>query len=334
MKIVITGSLGHIGKPLTKTLVQKGHSVAVISSNPEKQKDIEALGAIAAIGTIYDVDFLTSAFTGADVVHAMIPPDNSVPDPMSRNIEIGKCIVQAIEKSGVKRVVYVSSYGAHLESGTGLIIGHHHIENALNNLPNLEALTLLRATYFYYNLYAYAGMIKNAGFISANYGDNDRVVLVSPDDIAAAATEEIEAQTTGKKVRYVASDERSCNEIAQILGEAIGKPDLKWVTVSDAQMQAGMEANGLSAPVAACLVEMYGACHSGILHEDYDLHKPVLGKSQDRRFCEGICRGFSAKIVTLLYVRYPTLQDQNHKRIPSPHGAPQTGTSIDQRDQF
>lgn len=40
MKIILTGSLRHIGKPLTEGLVQKGHAVTVISSKPEKQKDI------------------------------------------------------------------------------------------------------------------------------------------------------------------------------------------------------------------------------------------------------------------------------------------------------
>jgi alkylated DNA repair dioxygenase AlkB len=33
-------------------LVQKGHPVTVISSNPEKQTDIEAVGATAAIGSL------------------------------------------------------------------------------------------------------------------------------------------------------------------------------------------------------------------------------------------------------------------------------------------
>lgn len=32
MNIVLTGSLGNIGKPLTKALVEKGHTVTVISS--------------------------------------------------------------------------------------------------------------------------------------------------------------------------------------------------------------------------------------------------------------------------------------------------------------
>lgn len=33
MKIIVTGSLGLINTPLTKELVQKGHTVTVISSN-------------------------------------------------------------------------------------------------------------------------------------------------------------------------------------------------------------------------------------------------------------------------------------------------------------
>ena len=43
MKIVVTGSLGNISKPLTKELVQKGNQVSVITSKQDKKKDIEAL---------------------------------------------------------------------------------------------------------------------------------------------------------------------------------------------------------------------------------------------------------------------------------------------------
>ncbi|MDF2433958.1 MAG: hypothetical protein JWP44_3589 [Mucilaginibacter sp.] len=76
MKIIVTGSLGHIGKPLTEELVQKGHTVRVINSKREKQKEIEGLGATAAIGTLEDADFLTTTFTGADAVYTMVPPAN------------------------------------------------------------------------------------------------------------------------------------------------------------------------------------------------------------------------------------------------------------------
>ena len=66
MKIVITGSLGHVSKPLVGMLVQEGHSVKVNSRNIAKQNDIEALGANAAIGSIEDVAFLTNTFKPRD----------------------------------------------------------------------------------------------------------------------------------------------------------------------------------------------------------------------------------------------------------------------------
>ena len=45
MKIVVTGSLGNISKSLTRQLVAKGHSVTVISSKPDRKKEIENTGA-------------------------------------------------------------------------------------------------------------------------------------------------------------------------------------------------------------------------------------------------------------------------------------------------
>ncbi len=64
MKIIVTGSLGHISKPLTQELVQKGHSITVISSKTERKNEIEKIGANTAIGSIDDADFLTKTFKG------------------------------------------------------------------------------------------------------------------------------------------------------------------------------------------------------------------------------------------------------------------------------
>ncbi|MEJ7914426.1 MAG: hypothetical protein WKF70_14820 [Chitinophagaceae bacterium] len=52
MNIIITGSLGNISKPLTHDLAKKGQAVTVISTKVNKQKEIEALGAEAAIGSV------------------------------------------------------------------------------------------------------------------------------------------------------------------------------------------------------------------------------------------------------------------------------------------
>jgi hypothetical protein len=48
---VITGSIGHISKPVIEGLVKAGKKVSVITSNPDKIKEIEASGAkLASLG--------------------------------------------------------------------------------------------------------------------------------------------------------------------------------------------------------------------------------------------------------------------------------------------
>ncbi|MEH2415636.1 NmrA family NAD(P)-binding protein [Nostoc sp.] len=295
MKVIVTGSLGNISKPLTQELVQKGHTVTVISSKPENQKDIEALGATAAIGSIEDVKFLMAAFTGADAVYCMIPPNdyfNHNLDLMAYYRRIANNYAQAIGQSGVKRVVYLSSNGAHLDQDSGLILGHHSGEAIMNHLSDV-AITFMRPTSFYYNLYGYVDMIKKEGFIAANYGADDKIVWVSPTDIATAIAEEIATPLVGRKVRYVASQELTGNETAGILGAAIGKPDLKWIIITNEQMQSGLEAAGMNPQIAAGLVEMYASLHSGALSEDYYRNKPtVMGKVKLEDFAKEFAAAF------------------------------------------
>jgi uncharacterized protein YbjT (DUF2867 family) len=280
MKITITGSLGHISLPLTKELVQKGHEVTVISRKPEKQKDIEALGAKAVIGSMEDAHFLISAFTGADSVYTMITATdyfNPDFDLIAYCRMVANNYAQAIQQSGVKRVVHLSSIGAHLDKGSGLILLHHNAEVILNHLSHVN-ITFMRPAGFYYNLYGFVPMIKKEGLIASNYGAEENLIWVSPIDIAAAVAEELTIPGVARKIRYVASDELTGNETAAILGAAIGKPDLKWIIIPNEQIQRSLEAVGMNPRIAAGMVEMFASQHSGKLTEDYYLHKPALGK--------------------------------------------------------
>lgn len=296
MKIVITGSLGHISRPLTEELVEKGHYVKVVSSNPNKQKDIENLGAVAAIGSLENADFLTATFTGADAAYCMIPPANYFDhnlDLLAYYRRLGNNYAHAIRQSGVKRIVNLSTIGGHLDKGNGILLGAHDVEEILNELPTDVSITHMRPTSFYYNLYGYADSIKNQRVIAANYGAEDVVPWVSPVDIAAAIAEEIVMPLAGRRVRYVASDERTCDDTAKVLGAAIGKPDLKWIIVTDVQARSGLEAIGMNPTIAAGMVEMYAGFHSGILAEDYYLNKPkVLGKVKLEDFAKEFAAAF------------------------------------------
>src|ERR1700739_267842 len=124
MTLAITGSLGNISKPLAEQLVGQGHTVTVISSNPDKVQAIKAIGAIPAIGSVEDPAFLAATFKGADAVYLMEPPGGFF-GPYFHIYEhsnrLAHTFVQAIQQSGVKRIVHLSSIGAHTDKGNGIL---------------------------------------------------------------------------------------------------------------------------------------------------------------------------------------------------------------------
>jgi len=285
MKIVVTGSLGHISRPLAQELIQKGHAVTVVTSKAERKPEIEGLGATAAVGQAQDADFLTATFTGADLVYTMIPPGNIMDPHFDIYAEVkslAESYRKAIAAAGVKRVIHLSSIGAHTDKGNGLLRLHYIAEATLKQLPADVHLTFMRPTGFYYNLLAFIPMIRQQGLIAANYGQDDPGIWVAPADIATAIVEEIESPAKESPfIRYVASDELTCSETAHILGEAIGKPDLQWIKIPNQQMLDALVARGMSRTIAEGMVEMYANRN---LYEDYFKHRPVLGKTKLTEF--------------------------------------------------
>jgi len=319
MKIVITGSLGNISKPLTQLLVDKGHEVVVITRKPEKLQPIELLGAKAAIGDVDDIPFLSETFKGADWVYCMLPPfDYFDPnlDVMERASQIANNYKSAILQSGVKKIIHLSSIGAHLEKGNGLLRFHYLAEKILKELPEEVSIIHMRPTGFYNNLLDFMSMVKGEGFlgrfltfryaglfqmiqgktglIAANYGGNDKTVWVSPLDIAEAIAEEIQESFQGRKFRYIASEELTCQEIAQILGEAIHKPYLKWYLMSDKDMLGGLKMFGINESRAKGIVEMNAGIHSGLVDEDYYKNRPSkMGKVKMKDFAKEFAVAFN-----------------------------------------
>jgi uncharacterized protein YbjT (DUF2867 family) len=292
MKIVITGSLGNIGKPLTKLLVAKGHQVTVISSKPERISEIQALGAISAIGTIKDAEFLTETFKSADAVYLMEAWegigslfDQDI-DFMDEFKKIANNYVQAVQKSGVTKIIHLSSIGAHSNQGTGSLQVHHQVENILRTLPDNVSIKFIRPVGFFSNVYRWLPMIKSHGAIIQSYGGNQKEPWVSPYDIASTIASEMEKPFKGKTVQYIASDEVSPNEIAQALGQATGNNDLQWKVISSEELLDQMRSAGINEWIAKGMIAMQQAQGNGSLYEDFYLHKPKLGETKLKDFAK------------------------------------------------
>jgi uncharacterized protein YbjT (DUF2867 family) len=290
MKIVITGSIGNIGKPLTQQLVHRGHDVTVITSKAAKQADIALLQAKAAVGTFFDVDFLSETFAGADIVYLMEAWEgigsvfDKDKDFVAAFDRIGNNYKTAVERAGVKRVVHLSSIGAHTDQGVGSLAMHHTVENILGQLPGDVSIKFIRPVGFYTNLYRWIHSINTQNAIVQTYGGDQKEPWVSPVDIADAIVEEMEKPFEGRTVRYVASDEISPLELATVLGQAIGQPDLKWVVISEEAMLGNMRALGMNEWIAQGFIAMQAAQGTGALYEDFYRHKPTLGSVKLKDF--------------------------------------------------
>jgi len=287
MKYVITGGAGNISKPLTEQLLKAGHQVTVIGRNAEHLKDLTALGAAAAIGSVEDVAFLTKTFTGANAVYTMVPPNYGAPDLKAYIIKIGKNYTEAIKASGVKYVVNLSSIGAHLPKGAGPVSALHYVEESFNSLKDVNILHL-RPGYYFFNLLGNIGMVKQANIIGANFGSgDDKIVMVNPVDIAPVAAEALlSLNFTGHSIKYIAGDERSGADIAKTLGSAIGKSDLPWVKFSDEDAYTGMVQAGLPQEIALNYRDMGQVMNDGTMFEDYWKHRPTLSKTKLEDFAK------------------------------------------------
>lgn len=269
MKITVTGSLGNISKRLTEQLILKGHSVTVITQSPDKVTAIETLGAIPAVGSLYDYDFVVKAFTGADAVYVMIPP-NAKTDDLKREMKILSDIyARATEAAGVKYVANLSGIGAQSPEGNGPSSAFYFSENRLNQLENVNVLHL-RPGMFYTNQHGNVGMIQRLGFMANNFEASATIAMTHPHDIADAAAEALDTLSfSGKQIKYVVSDELTGGQLAQAMGEALGKPDLPWVVLPDDQLKQGIIQGGFSQHMADNFAEMGRAIGEGKIWEQY-----------------------------------------------------------------
>ena len=292
MKHVITGGAGNISKPLALALLKAGHQVTVLGRNPENLESVTEDGAIPVIGSLEDAAFVTAAFAGADAAYLMIPPNFLADDFRTYQRKVIRNYVDAIKANKVRKILVLSSVGAHMGKGAGPVDGLYELEQAIiKELPETDAI-FLRPSFFFYNLFQQAGLIKHAGVMGANYpGPNGKMFLVDTSDIADTAFEYLnKAEFTGKQVVNLYSDERSADEIASVLSASIGKPGIPWVVFPDEQALQGMLQSGLKPSMAKDYLDMGIAVRNGTMQSEF----LAQGARQGKKRLEDFAPAFAA----------------------------------------
>lgn len=238
---VITGATGNTGKPLALALLNAGKQVRVISRDENKAADLKAAGAEVVIGDSTDAAVLNQAFAGATAVYAMIPPNYIAPDFYNYQTTAADAIAGAVVANNVPYVVTLSSVGAHLPEKAGVVQGLHYMETRLNQLEGVNVLHL-RPTYFMENTLGMAPLAKMAGIIGSPVNPDLTMNMIATRDIADYAAKRLLALDFNGKSHQdlLGSRDISYGEVAKVYGQAIGKPELMYVTVPSSDMHKMM----------------------------------------------------------------------------------------------
>jgi len=267
--IAVMGATGHVGTALTELLLSKGHEVRALGRDAKKLSALVAKGAKSRAGEFKDPSALAEAFTGADAAFLMIPPSYGESDFGAYQDRATDAMVKAIQKSGLKKVVSLSSLGAQHPKGTGPIAGLHRMEKRLSQSGGPD-LVHLRPAYFMENHLFSIPTIKSMSINGSPVKGDLAFPQIATKDIAAKAAEVLDrADFRGSSViEFAGPRDLTPVESTAILGRAIGKPDLQYVQFPYADAEKAFAGMGMPPSTASLMVEMYRGMNEGLVRPE------------------------------------------------------------------
>lgn len=266
-KIVILGATGTVGSKISEILLNEGHEVTLIARHTEKLEKYHSQGAEIIAGTITDVEMLTSAFKNADSAFVLLPDNVMAEDTRAYQRKVTGKLIEAIENSGIKHIVNMSSLGAHMHEGNGIMGGTAEQEVRLNQLNDVNVLHI-RSAYFMENFLRTIGLVKKMGFNGTAADGDHSIPMVATRDVAKIAAGHLaNLDFSGKSVHAVMGPrDYTYRELTSIVGKAIGNPDLPYVQLPVEQVKQTFLSNGLSADFVDNLIEMGMAIKTGFMN--------------------------------------------------------------------
>lgn len=273
--IVITGATGKTGSKIAERLLEKGQKICLIGRTEEKLIPFRKKGAEIKVGDLTDQAFFTRALNHAEALYLLIPPNFSTDNVRAYYNKMGDIAVSSIISSGVKKVVFLSSLGAELGSGTGPVVGLHDVEQKLNILKDVD-MVFLRPGYFMENILTNIPLMVQKHINGGTAKPDSQISMIATTDIAAKAAELLADRTfTGHTIVDLFGDIITSREATKIIGNAINSGELPYMHFSDQDSIASMKEMGLSENIASSFAEMSHAFDKGIVHAtQIDPHTP------------------------------------------------------------
>ena len=262
--IVMMGATGQVGGAALEALKQDGIEVRVIARTLERARHLAGNGVEIVQGDADDAAGLAAAFAGADAAFVLLVPPMQAADVLGASRATAQSIAQALRKARVPHVVALSSTGADLAEGTGIVRALYDFEQALAGVA--PSLAILRPGDFMENWAAMLPAARDAGVLPSAKMPLDAVgETVSALDVGRAVAALLREPRPGRRlVNLVGPQDYSPADAAAALSVLLGKPVMA-VAASRAETIAALKAAGASADYAARLADLSDAVNAGRL---------------------------------------------------------------------
>ena len=256
--IVVTTPTGDIGGQVLARLLELAEDVRVVVRDPARLPERDRVEVVE--GSHADPDIAAKAFTGADAVFWVAPPDPRAADVMATYLDFTRPVLDALASAG--RVVGVSALGRGYPGNAG------HVTASLA-MDDLIASTgvpyrALACPSFMENLLRQTALIRDQGvFFSPVSGDRAAPTCATR-DIAAVATALLLDDWHGNgSVAVLGPEDLSHNDMARTMSEVLGRP-VRFEQVPGDAFTASLVAGGMSEPMARAMLDMMRAKDNGL----------------------------------------------------------------------
>jgi uncharacterized protein YbjT (DUF2867 family) len=287
----IAGVSGNTGKVVADALIKQRQPVRVVVRDAAKGAPWSARGAEVAVADLEDPTALARALKGADGAYLLIPP----PAPGSTGVldrarRLTAVMKRAIEASGVKHVVFLSSVGAdRLDSG--VVASLHHAERELGQLRT--PLTFVRAGYFIENWAAMLQPVLQHGVLPTFLAPERPIGMVATRDIGLTVAQALREPPERHQILDLSGPrDYSPADIAAVVGKLLGKKIAAQRSPLD-QLVPTMTGFGFSTEMAELFRELTAGINDGRIKPGEGL--PVRGSTPPEEVLGALVRGASPR---------------------------------------
>lgn len=218
---IVLAAGGHIGSELIKSLTSTGQEIIAITRDAKKAHSITG-GTVRGMEVdIGDPEALRDVFRMGKRAFLLVPQAPPTTDTNTAELRMARAIANAVDGSGLQKVLVVSTYGAQEGDGIGDLSVLWEFEKLIRETGVPMAIN--RGAYYYTNIDMLVESARG-GEVATPFPENLAMPMVSPIDLGKAAAARLTSPVEDVGVRYFEGPQRyTFADVAALLSDALGR---------------------------------------------------------------------------------------------------------------